>query len=83
MNRDFPGGPVVKNSPPDAGDTGSNPGQRTKISHTLGQLSLHAATREKPCTAAKSPQDITLPPKKNHNKINKIKIKNEDIYIYN
>ena len=48
MNREFPGSPVVKNSPPDAGDTGSNPGQGTKISHALEQLSLHAATRESP-----------------------------------
>ena len=31
--RDFTGDPVVKNSPSNAGDTGSNPGQGTKISH--------------------------------------------------
>ena len=36
-NRDFPGGPVVKNLPYNAGDTGSIPGQGTKI--------LHAAQR--------------------------------------
>ena len=28
---DFPGGPVVKNSPSNAGDMGSIPGQGTKI----------------------------------------------------
>ena len=67
MNREFPGSPVVKNSPPDAGDMGLNPGQGTKISHALEQLSLHAATREKP----KSPQDITKKKKTPHNKINK------------
>ena len=30
---DFPGGPVVKNSPCNAGDAGSIPGQGTKIPH--------------------------------------------------
>ena len=38
--RDFPGGPVVKNLPCNAGDTGLNPGQETKIPHATGQLSL-------------------------------------------
>ena len=37
--RDFPGGPVVKNPPYNAGDTGSIPGQGTKIPHATGQLS--------------------------------------------
>ena len=32
---DFPGGPVVKNSPFIARDTSSVPGQGTKIPHTL------------------------------------------------
>ena len=31
--RDFPGGPVVKTSPSNAGDTGSIPGQGAKIAH--------------------------------------------------
>ena len=30
---DFPGGPVVKNLPSNAGDAGSIPGQETKIPH--------------------------------------------------
>ena len=38
---DFPGGPVVKNSPSNAGDVGSISGWKTKISHAAGQLSLH------------------------------------------
>ena len=42
----FPGGPVVKNLPSNSGDVGSIPGQGTKIPHTTGQLSLHAATTE-------------------------------------
>ena len=42
--RDFPGGPVVKNPPSNAGDTGSIPGRGAKIPHATGQLSLHTAT---------------------------------------
>jgi len=34
--RDFPGGPVVKNLPPNTGNTGSIPGQRTRIPHAAG-----------------------------------------------
>ena len=33
--RDFPGGPVVKNLPASAGDTGSSPGLGTKIPYPL------------------------------------------------
>ena len=44
----FPGGPVVKNLPSDAGDAGSIPGRGTKIPHVARQLSLRATTREKP-----------------------------------
>ena len=43
---DFPGGPVVKNQPSNAGDVGSIPGQGTKIPHAAGQLSLCATTTE-------------------------------------
>ena len=39
LARDFPGGPVVKNLPSNAGDTGSIPGQGTKIPHAMGQIS--------------------------------------------
>ena len=42
INKDFPGGPVVKNLPPSAGSAGLIPGQRTKIPHALGQLSPFA-----------------------------------------
>ena len=45
-NRDFPGGPVVKNPPSSAGDAGSIPGRGTKISHATGQLSPSTATTE-------------------------------------
>jgi len=43
---DFPDGPVVKNLPSDAGDTGSIPGWGTKTSQVTGPLSLHTSTRE-------------------------------------
>ena len=33
LNRDFPGGPVVKTSPSNAGGAGSIPGQGAKIPH--------------------------------------------------
>ena len=36
-NRVFPGGPVVKDLPPNAGDEGLIPGQGTKISHAKWQ----------------------------------------------
>ena len=44
--RDFPGGPVVKNPPSNAGDAGLIPGQGTKTPHTAGQLSPDATTTE-------------------------------------
>ena len=43
---DFPGGPVVKDLPSNAGDVGSIPGWGTKIPHATGQLSLCATTTE-------------------------------------
>ena len=43
---DFSGGPVVENPPCNVGDTGSIPGQGTKIPHDRGQLSLSIATTE-------------------------------------
>ena len=47
--RDFPGGPVVKNLPSNAGDMGSMPGWGTKIPHAMERLSLYAITREPVC----------------------------------
>ena len=43
---DFPGGPVVKNPPVNARDTGLIPGLGTKIPHAMGQLSPRSATTE-------------------------------------
>ena len=45
MARDFLVGLVVKNSPYNAWDGGSIPGQGTKISHAMGQLSQCATTK--------------------------------------
>ena len=45
--RGFPAGPGVKTLSSNAGDTGSIPGQGTKIPHAMGQL------ERSPCTAAK------------------------------
>ena len=53
--RDFPSGPV-ENPPSNAGDTGSIPGQGTKIPHAAGQLSPRVATTEPMCSGACTPQ---------------------------
>ena len=47
--RDFPGGPVVKNTPSNAGDVGSIPGWGTKIPHAAGQLSPRTAMKDPTC----------------------------------
>ena len=43
---DFPGGPVVKSLPCNAGDMSSIPGGGTKTPHDKKQLSLQATTSE-------------------------------------
>ena len=43
---DFPGGPVIKSSPSNAGDAGSIPGWGTKIPHGMGQLGPCATTEK-------------------------------------
>ena len=61
LQKDVPGGPVVKNPPCNAGDVGSIPGLGTEIPQALGQLSSHTATTEaaiqleSPWTAVKHP----------------------------
>ena len=44
-NRNFPGGPVVKNPPSNAGDVGSIPGPGSKIPHATEQLSPYITTK--------------------------------------
>ena len=43
---DFPGGPVVKNLPANAGDTGSVPDPQSQSSHAREHLGLCATTTE-------------------------------------
>ena len=43
---DFPGGPVVKNPPSNAGDPDAIPDQGTKIPHAAGRLSPRATATE-------------------------------------
>ena len=52
---DFPGGPVVKNLPSNAGDPGAVPGWGTRIPYAMGQLS--------PCTTTTEPTCHNLRPK--------------------
>ena len=52
---DFPGGPVVKTPPSNAGDAGSIPGRGTKIPHAAGQLSPCTTTTEPVCHKLQSP----------------------------
>ena len=53
---DFPGGPVVKNLPCNAGYAGPIPGWGTKIPHTTEQLSLSTATTKPEHPGACMPQ---------------------------
>ena len=68
----LPSGPVVKNPPSNAGDTGSNqgsiPGWGTKIPHAKEQLSPRATTRgpthsneKSQCAQAEKPSHALTP----------------------
>ena len=58
--RDFPGGPVVKNLPSNAGDAGLIPRWGTKTPHATGQLSPRTATTEPTRPGARAPQQKIL-----------------------
>ena len=62
---DFPGGPVVKTPP---GNAGLIPGQGTKIPHALGKLSLSATTAEPRHHNKKIPYDPTKIPSQTNSK---------------
>ena len=49
LEGEFSGGPMVKDSPSNTGDTGSIPGWVTEIPHAVGQLSPHSATKDPTC----------------------------------
>ena len=51
---------MIKNPPSNTGDTGSIPGQGTKILHAAGQPSLCATTTEPMCTGARTLQLLSL-----------------------
>ena len=53
--RDFPGGPVVKNLPSNAGDVGLIPGQGTKIPHQFSSVQLLS------CVWLCDPMDCSMP----------------------
>ena len=55
--RNFPGDPVVKNLPSNAGDVGLILGWGIKILYVSEQLSPCTATRETPHTSTKRPHD--------------------------
>ena len=55
---DFPGGPVVKNPPSNAGNARSIPGWGTKIPHAAGQLSPSVSTREAACLELQGPRAL-------------------------
>ena len=59
MGKDFPGGPVVKNPPSNAGDAGSIPSQGTKIPRAGWQLSPRTTTSELTCCKLQSPRTTT------------------------
>ena len=59
--RDFPSGPVIKNSLSSARDMSLISGQGTKIPHALGQLSLNSATTESACSGAHTPPLERIP----------------------
>ena len=56
LDRDFPGGPVVENSPCSAGDTGLMPGQGRSHIPATGQLSPCATINEACVLRACAPQ---------------------------
>ena len=58
----FPSGPVVKNSPCDAGDSCSIPGRGTKMLHAVGQLSPSATKLQSLCTSVKDLYDTAKIP---------------------
>ena len=66
----LPGGPVVRNTPSNAGDAGSNPGWGTNIPHAVGQLSPRATTTE-PTHRNERSHMLQLRPNTAKNKIEK------------
>ena len=66
--RDLPRGPAVKNMTCNAGDPGSIPGQRTKIPHATGQLSLQATQKRSTMMQGRSQEPQLRPNTAKENK---------------
>ena len=58
--QDFPGGPVAKNPPSNAGDAGLILGWGTKIPHAMGQLSPRTLEPARHNSRACVPQLLSL-----------------------
>jgi len=65
--RDFPGDPVVKNPPSNAGDVGSIPSHEIKILHAVGQQSPSTAVKTQHSQIQSINHSINLKKKKNPN----------------
>ena len=62
LGRDFPGGPVVRSPPSNAGDAGSIPSWGTRVPHAREQLGLHAtATEPANCNGKPMPSGTHVP----------------------
>ena len=57
--RDLPGAPMVKNLPSNVRESGSTPGQRTKIPHATTK-SLNATTKDLTCCKEDQRSQILL-----------------------
>ena len=75
IERDLPGGPVVKNPPSNAEDQGSIPGWGTKIPHASKQLSPYITTKEALTCRKEEPachsEDMVQPEIKTFSKLQK------------
>ena len=67
----FPGGPVVKNPPADAGDTSSIPSWGTKIPHAAEHLNLSTSTTE-PMHLKSVPTSSSKAPAQSETEINNL-----------
>ena len=59
---DFPGGPMVENLPPNAGDVGLTPGPGAWTTHAAEQQRLYTTTTEPTPAGAATPQPEGSPP---------------------
>ena len=73
-HRDFPGGPLAKNRPCNAGHVGTIPGQGTRIPHAAGQLGPRTTPAEPGSCSRQShtaTENLRAATKTQHSQINK------------